>query len=407
MDIKLISPRNYRHPAFTLIELIVAIFIMTIMATVIYFSMATALESWEETRSHLSLQKVITQLIDEIIGNQFHYGLKDSIEIFSAEPHSIEFIPPWTDDTHTVSEPEYIYTLNRKLKPGSGIPIAEVELSETNRHQVVPCQVIEMEDNDQTKVRLGVPLPEGIPLRFIFLPEKNQPDVITKLWWDSQSREVYISDQDGTRNLSENLLGVKISNLTFRYYDNANNILNKGGAIEEKDLNLITGLEIILEASLEAYKETLVNFVNLPNAPRRSGYLTLHEGTRVIVPDSGHIHSLLLTNFSGISNDDNLEIEFIPEHGKTWKLIIHFSRYGSHPPRIERYSIEYPPSQEIYSESPKIEASVGLDLLTLGPNGLYDYDLDTDIADIVSLKGPVTMHVSQMDIEGAALFIRP
>jgi len=405
---KIICFKKSHRYAFTLIELIVAIFIMGIMAAVIYFSMATALETWEETRSHLSLQKVISQLMEEIIGNQFQYGLKDSIEITSAQAHTIEFIPPWTDDTHSVTDPDYIYTLNRKLKPGAGLPIAEVELSDVNRNQVVPSQIIEMEDNDQTKLRLGVPLPEGIPLRFIFLPDKDQPDVITKLWWDYNNRSVYLANKEGTRDLAENLLGVKVSNLMFRYYDNTNNILNKGGEeIPESDLTLITGIEIILEASLEGYKETLVNFVNLPNAPRRSGYLTLREGTKIIVPDSADIHALLLTNFSGVSDNDTLELEFIPDEGKTWKIIVTFSRYGTQAPRIDSYSIEYPPNQEIYHEQPKIEASVGLDFLTLGPNGLYDYDIDNDVEDIVILKGPVTMHVSHMDIEGAALFIRP
>ncbi len=402
-----ISPRKNRT-AFTLIELLIAILIMGIMATVIYFSMTTALESWEETRAHLSLQKVITQLMDDIIGNEFRYGLKDSVEIVSASSRSIEFIPPWTDDTHSVAQAEYVYTLNRKMKPGSGTPIAEVELSETNRHQVVPVHIIEFDDSDLTKVRLGVPLPEGIPLRFIFPPEPEGADVVNKLWWDQNEQEVYVSDKDGARSLSENLLGVRISNLAFRYYDNANSILNKGrSSLGKKSLSLITGIEIILEASLDHYKETLVNFVNLPNSPRRSGYLTLQEDMRVAVPDSRHIHSLLLTNFSGVSNNDVLELEFDPERGKTWKLIVTFSRYGSQSARIDHYSIEYPTLQEIYYEAPKVNVSVGLDLLTLGPNGLYDYDLDSDLEDVVNLEGEVIMHVVRMDIEGAALFIRP
>ena len=50
---------------------------------------------------------------------------------------------------------------------------------------------------------------------------------------------------------------------------------------------------------------------------------------------------------------------------------------------------------------------MGLNLLTLGTNGLYDYDDDEDIEDFVVLEGDVMLEVTKMDIEGAGLFVRP
>jgi hypothetical protein len=139
----------------------------------------------------------------------------------------------------------------------------------------------------------------------------------------------------------------------------------------------------------------------------RSGYLALREGTRILIPDSKNIHTLLITNISGVSSKDELQIEAVPKAGKVWQLSVKFSRTGGAKPIIESYTIEYPPGHPVYTEYPRTSIDLGLNLLVLGANGLYDYDDDEDIEDFVILEGDVVLKVEKMDIEGAGLFVRP
>ena len=395
--------------AFTMIELLIAIAIATVIVAAVYFSLDTALESWGYSRDNLALQKVLSEVINETVnGTASIYGIRDSLEIISAGVNRIEFVPPWTDDTHTVASADFIYTLNRKIKPGTALPIAEIKLPEAKEYQLVPVAKIELEDSDISQVRLGLVAPRGSGLRFTYHPDaKKHPDVIKVIWWDSETKQIYMEDIGGMENISKNPFGVKIINMTFKYYDNANNLITNYEWIDQRDINMITGVEVYIEASMEEYIQSLVSFANLRNAPMRSGYLPLSEGTRILIPDSKNIHTLLLTNISGVSNGDELQIEATPAYGKAWRVNAKFNHLSGSNPIIESYTIEYPQQHPVYIEYPRSSTEVGLNLLTLGANGLYDYDDDEDIQDFVMLDGDVMLEVKKMDVEGAGLFIRP
>ena len=97
-----------------------------------------------------------------------------------------------------------------------------------------------------------------------------------------------------------------------------------------------------------------------------------------------------------------------PESGKAWSIKIIFSRFGSAEAKIERYIIEYPSGETVFTEYPRTGVGVGLNLLALGSNGRYDYDYDGENTDdIVLVKGDVLLEVGRMDIEGVGLFLRP
>ncbi len=113
-----------RVRAFTLIELLMSIAIATVITAAIYFSLSSALESWEYSQDQLALQKVLSETMEEVVsGTAAVYGLRDSLEIIAAGAKRIEFVPPWTDDTHSVASRDFIYTLNRRIKPGAAVAI--------------------------------------------------------------------------------------------------------------------------------------------------------------------------------------------------------------------------------------------------------------------------------------------
>ena len=398
---------NNALKGITLIELLIAIAIAAVITSSVYFSLNTALESWGQARNQLGLQKVLSELIDEIGGSAVSYGIRDSLEVIEAGAGRIKFVPPWTDDAHSSSSRDFIYTLNRRIKPGTALPIGEMRFPESNKFQLVPVRLIELEDTSLSQVRLGAAVPLGCDLRFIYHPDPEGADTVKSIWWEKSEEKVYIEGKKGKREISQNPFGVKIINLEFRYYDNTNKLITDRSWVDRRDINRITGAEIYIEGELGGLKQTALGFFNLRNAPMRSGYLSLSEGARIPIPNSQNIHSLLLTNISGVSSGDELELEASPSSGKTWRINIKFSRTGPVKPTIDSYSIEYPPQRAIYTEYPRTHVRAGLNLLTLGTSGLYDYDDDIDIEDFVLLEGEVMLKVRKMDIEGAGVFIRP
>ena len=60
-----------------------------------------------------------------------------------------------------------IYRLNRKIKPGTPVPIGEIKLPGARRHQLVPVTRIESEDSRISQVSLGINATVGSELRFI------------------------------------------------------------------------------------------------------------------------------------------------------------------------------------------------------------------------------------------------
>ena len=395
--------------AFTLIELLISIAITVIIAGVIYFGLSAALESWGYSKDRLALQKVLNEVTEEITnGIAASYGLKDSLEIITAGYARVEFVPPWTDDTHTVSGEGFVYTLNRKIKPGTAAPITELKFPESDEYLLASVAMIDKKQSLLSQVRLVETVPHGSQIRFTYHPDPEaNPDVIKTIWWDDEDGDVYSEYLGEVKNISKNAFGVKIIELKLRYYDNANNLVTDFEWVDMGDLNLITGAEVFITAELGQYTTSLLNFVSLRNAPMRSGYLPLKQGMRIPIPNSHDIHTFLLSNISGVDNEDVLEFEAVPETGKSWRVKIVFSRVGFSDPKIGKYTIEYPPGHQLYTASPKTDAILGLNLLLLDSVGLYDYDDDEDIEDSVILDGKVEFKVKDMDVEGVGLFVRP
>jgi hypothetical protein len=380
-----------------------------IISSAVYFAMTGALDSWSYCRDQLSLQKVLSETMDKIIsGTSTSWGLKDSLEIVAAGKTRMEFVPPWVDDTHAAASREFIYTLNRKMKAGAPMPIGEIRMPDQNRWRLVPVQMVPLESNETTQVKLGLSVPEGSDLRFVFHPDSvSEPDAAKKVFWDEKTKEVMLDSGDQVEAISKNFFGVEILNVNFTYYTTNNEPVTDRGRVDDEDLQIITGVQVELEARCGDQTQKLVRFVNLRNAPMRTGYLTLRRGMKIPIPDSKKIKTLMITSLTGIANNDVLQLEALPRTGQAWRLTVEFERIGSGKPVIKKIDVEYPPQRSVYTEYPRVTTDLGINLMLLGPDGLYDYDDDEDTEDTVMLEGDVVLYVNEMSIKGAGLFVRP
>jgi len=396
---------------FTLIELIIAIAVSVMIIGVLYFALKSALDSWQTSQDQLMLQQVSSNIMEELTeGMPDTYGLRDALEIANASSQQVSVVMPWTDNTHDVFSGINLYTLNKYMKPGTGLPITEALLPETREYKAVPVILVDQgKSDDRPVVRLKIDVPAGSHLRFTFHPDyKKDAGVLSDFRFDESENAIFIDNDEGSNEISQNNFGIKITNFLIRYYDNTNTELGVGGNISNDDIPMITGLEIAFKAeSKNKNTRETVSFVSLRNAPMCSGNFTLKEGSRFPIPNSKDIKAFFLTNLSGIRDGDTIVLDAKPESGKDWLLTVNFSRpAGSNSPMIDNYTIEYPSGNRVYSDKPRIPADNGLSLLGLGINGLYDYD-DDNMNDTVRLEGKVMLEVKKMEIQGASVFVRP
>jgi len=394
---------------FTLIELLVSIALIVIIVSTVYFAVNGALDSWSWCRDQLSLQKVLAETMDKVIsGSTETFGMKDSLEITAAGRTRMEFVPPWVDGTHVSEGRDFVYTLDRKLKDGAPMPIGEIRLPETNRWRLVPVQKVPLEDEEKTLVKLGLSVPEGSELRFFYHPDiVTEPDSVRKVFWNEGSKELMMDSGEKIESLSKNFFDVEILRVDFSYFTTNNEPLTDSEWVDPADLQVITGLQVDIEAGLGKQTQKLSRFVNLRNAPLRTGYLTLRKGMKLPIPDSKTIRALMVTNLSGIANNDVLQFEMLPQAGDSMRVTVEFEHIGSSKPLIKKIDVEYPPQHSVFTDYPKMSTDLGVNLLLLGPDGIHDYDDDEDTEDTIVMEGNVVLYVNEMTINGAGLFVRP
>ncbi len=392
---------------FTLIELIIAVSISVMIMAALYFSLRNALESSQISQDQLLLQHISSRIMEELTeGMPDTYGLRDTLEITDGSSEYITTVMPWTDSDHQFSSGIYLYTLNKHIKPGTGAPIVEAILPGAEESKIIPAALMDLGRRaDRPQVRLKIGLPGSSQLKFTFHPDyKKDADVLTTFRYDAGEKAVLIEDKDGTRSISANAFAVKITRFLIRYFDN----MNQEVFISSENIPKITGVEIAFKAeSKSGYERETATFISFRNAPTHSGHLILTQGARIPIPNSHDIRAFFLTNLYGIDNNDSIILDAKPHSGKDWRLSVHFTRAaGSMTPLIEQYDIEYPAGNKVYTGRPRTPAEMGLNLLSLSPNGLYDYD-DDGVQDPVILDGKVTLEAEKVDVGGASIFINP
>lgn len=392
----------------TLIELLISIAISTILMAAIYFSLTSALESWDFTRDALALQQVVGGLVKEMMeGARSEPSLRVALDLREASEERVSFIIPWTEQQQASGGLE-TFQLAQYVLPGSGLPEAEVRFAESEDFKPLPVAWEDPDDVTQRqRLKARVNLAPGSAVRFTYHPDPERaPEAVVTYRWDPDTQMVYRDRINGTEPLGKNPYGVVITECRFRYYDPTNAPIAESGDLSETERPRVTAVEVRLTGRLGSQSLTLFGMAMLRNSPPQSGFYVLRPGLRVPLPDSRSIRILTLTNLVGVTAGDELQLEARPKQGKAWRVMLRFERYGQARPVIAQVTVEYPPGNPIYTERPRVNAEEGLNLLALGPAGLYDYDDDPEQEDLVLLKGdPVLLSVTKMDVGGAALFV--
>lgn len=417
-----------RIKGLTLVELLIAISIATILTGVVALMLKTCFDAYTFGQQEVLLEKALDDCLDEVAGSGFeNYGVKDSIEILNVTPTSITFMPLWVDDSHILKpeheHPEFFakipFILNSPFKPGATFPIAEVSLSYESRGtknelwKAIPVTFMLGQRKTSIKpydyIFLNEPVEAGSKIRFIFHPDAtNFPDCAMTIKWSGD--RITRTYKGKTEAIPEyKLPGVVLTSFNFQYFDNTNTEVEPRPEL----IPNITAVKVSFKVSLgtKAKHETRATkngfaFINLRNTRTGGRGLIIRQGTRIKIPDSKRIRVFSLANVVGIKEGGTIELEARPKKGNIWKMRIELG-FDDKTPILKRYSIEYPSGITVYAETINLTLDLPLNFMNLGATGRYDYDFDKDGNNVVNLEGDIELLVTKMDADGAALFVRP
>ncbi len=403
--------RGTKH-ALTLIELLIAIAISTILGGATVLMLRSGLDAYIYSEEQALIQKVLDETLEEISGEGFRTsGIKDSLGVLEAKEDSISFLPLWVDDSHRPSGKKQKFILNRTFSLGSSLPTLESRTNDKEAFLPRPITFIPHQETGKGKpqdlIIPNEPLATGSQAHIVFQPDPTRySDVIMRLSWDSLNGRFLRTYKNKTEIIpKDRYKGFKLIQAKFQYFDNTNTEIPAPVSAELLSIISAVRVSLSLESKSQGKIKEAFRFINLRNSRAFGKGITIRKGTQIKIPDSHHIRTFSLGNIMGVKDKDTIQLKAQPQQGKAWRITIELGiKHGL--PTIERYTIDYPVGFPVYSEEINLTCDIPFNLLTIGKNGRYDYDFDKDVENVVDLKGDVFLSVEEMTVQGAALFIK-
>lgn len=402
----------------TLIELLITIAVSTILIGVVLLTLKTVLDIYHYVYDEIFLQKVLDETLQVVSDGNFEsYGIKDSFEILRAARDSITFVPLWVDEAYSVNKEanKQKFFFERPFKSGASLPIGEVLIKQKKSFHWQQYPIVfflnevsgNLKANDYVTFNIEVPLNSKV--RFVYQPDAARfPDAAMSIRYQNYgiTREYRGKKEKIPKYLIQ---GVQLKNVQLQYFDNTNTEIlphPSTGVIQAGQIANITAVKLSMQVAKGSLSRTERVFINLRNTFASGAGLILRKGTEINIPDSDNIKSLSLLNIIGVKDKGRIVLKACSEEGQSWKINMELRTDGN-AKVIHRYSIEYPAGQIVYSEKIDLPIGQALNFLALGVTGRYDYDTDENVDDVVNLKGKIKLTVLEMDVAGAALFVRP
>jgi prepilin-type N-terminal cleavage/methylation domain-containing protein len=404
---------------FTIIEVLVCMTVLSIIAGVEVLLLQTGLEGWRYGDVRVELQRSSDVLMENLLeGGYDGDGIRDAVELKQAELNTIGFVPLWTDRTHKpdpIRNKEQKFILERQFKPGAPTPIGQVKKPGSADFVSVQVKFIygsrrNPKEPDDVVCFLD-PIPLGSELRILYTPDgDNDPEVIKIFRWDPGTKRVYESYGGKTQDLLKTGSSVTVEQCSFLFYDNLNRLIAmKEEALTPLSIKRATAVKLYLVLRQKSEFKELTSFTNVRNVATIGA--TISEGAELPMPTPVKIKAFSLGDFYGLRRDGIVELVVSAGGRPRWKVRLKFkSAPKAEDIILERFQMESPPGKIVTTGilEQTIAANEFVNIQTLDRTGLYDYDDDEEVRDLVVITGKNLMvTVTRLDFEGASLFIRP
>jgi prepilin-type N-terminal cleavage/methylation domain-containing protein len=412
--------RRVSDTGFTIIELLIGMVVLAIIAGLDVLLLQTGLEAWSHTNARVSLQRAADELMENLLeGGYDGEGIRDAVELTEAGRAVIGFVPLWTDRSHQpdpVRNQEQRFILERQFKPGAPTPIGQVKKPDTDDFLPAPIKFTFGEGRNPEApddvVQFTEPIPLLSELKIIYTPDGSvDPEVIKVFRWDPATYGVYESYGGKTKDLLQKEPTVQVERCIFLYYDNLNRLLPTGseGSLSSLNQRRATAVKLYLVLRRGPERRELTSFTNVRNVTTIGATIT--EGAQLPMPTPEAIRAFSIGDFYGLKRDGIVEMVVRTRSHQGWKISLKFKKGEREEDLIlERFRMESPPGKILTSEilEQTIAANEFVSIQALDRSGLYDYDEDEEVKDLVNVTGadPV-LTVMRLDFEGASLFVRP
>ncbi len=409
-----------KRSGFTIIELLIGMVVLAIIAGLDVSLLQTGLDAWSYASARVSLQRAADELMENLLeGGYDGEGIRDAVELRDAGTTAIGFVPLWSDRSHQpdpVRNKDQKFILEKQFKPGAPTPIGQMKKPESSDFLSAPIKFTfgsgRSPKAPDDVVQFVDPIPLLSEMKIIYTPDgESDPEVIKIFRWDPATQRVYESYGGKTKDLLQKDQAVKVERCAFLYYDNLNRLLPMGseGGLSSLNLRRATAVKLYLVLKRGQERRELTSFTNVRNVTTIGATIT--EGAQLPMPSPEGIKAFSIGDLYGIKREGIVELLIRTRSHKGWKIWLKFKKAEREEDLIlERFRMESPPGKILTSEilEQTIAANEFVSIQALDRSGLYDYDDDEEVKDMVRVTGanPV-LTVVRLDFEGASLFIRP
>lgn len=405
---------------FTIVELLITMTVLAIIAGIDVVLLETGMESWTYASARVSLQRAGDELMENLLEGGFDgEGIRDGVEMKQAELSAIGFVPLWTDRAHRADPTRnkaQRFTLERQFKAGAPTPIGQVKKPGSADFISAPIKFTYGSGRDpkvpDDVVQFVDPIPLGSEIKILYTPDGEvDPQTVKIFRWDPELKRVYESYAGKTTDIIRRDQEVKVERCAFLYYDNLNRLIpmEKDGSLSKLAVRRATAVKLYILLTEKGEFKELTSFTNVRNVTTIGATIT--EGAQLPMPSPTQIQAFSIGDFYGFKKEGVVELLIRTASKEKWKIRLKFKRAAKEEDLIlERFQMESPPRKVLTSAilEQTIAANEFVSLQALDRSGLYDYDDDEDVVDLVALVGKnPTVTVTRLDFEGASLFIRP
>ncbi|MBI4372479.1 MAG: prepilin-type N-terminal cleavage/methylation domain-containing protein [Candidatus Omnitrophica bacterium] len=250
----------------TLIEVMVAISIASLLTLGIERLLDTALTSWRIAIEEVSISKLSEDMMRQMTeGDDQFSGLRDAAQLIDAGKVAVTFVPMWTDVFDLLPRDGKFY-LTKRLRPGAPPPMSEVKFKGARDYVVYPVLVKAEEGTNKQYGEFGFPIKPGATVRFSYQPDvKVHPELIMKYEWDSKLGKIRRFYNRIVHDFNEREEAVKTTAVEFSYLDGGNQAVDIEGRTLSKANALvrISSVKIDLEMQGKQMTKRAVTLVNL------------------------------------------------------------------------------------------------------------------------------------------------
>ena len=402
--------RSRSLTGLTLIEVLVAITIASILTIGIERLLDVALTSWRFGLEEVAISKLSEETLRRMMEGDYELsGIRDAVEMVETKPDSIAFVPLWTDVFDQVPKEGKFY-LSKQIRSGAQPPIGEIMFKNEVGFKTYPTTI--HSGSGAPWVTFGFPVKQDSTVQLSYHPDvRLNPEVLMRYQWQKEKGQILRSYNNEITDFNLRKNPVQVTSVHFTYCDGYNRAIEIEKMKPADQLNVlrqISAVKIDLTFHGKELTRSTTSFVNIRALGKTGLGVILDQGLSVPIPDSKTIRVLRLINFTGIKDGQVIELKVASSASdRTWRLKLYLGS-EEESPILRRYEVFYPSDKLVLTNTPDTSLSSGFDLLNMGGDGLYDYDDDDGVHDEVSFSGDqITLTVEKMDASGVMLVVRP